>query len=262
MRADVLLKEAQARYLAALETKTLGKSFRIFGEIDSTNAYLFSRGAEAENMTCAALRQSAGRGRLGRSWASEGGGLYFSFCVKAETRDMLLLLPLAAACAVLDAFLDFGIEGAGVKWPNDILIGDKKLVGILCQSRAGFAVAGIGVNIAQTKADFDRAALPNAASLAMQGYDPDRWALCARIVTHAEKRIALVRDGESEKLLELYRTQCISLGRSLIAERADGEIRGVGADIDEKGRLVLETDAGRIAVDSGEVKVRGENGYI
>lgn len=262
MRADVLLKEAESRYLRALDTQALGREMRIFDEVDSTNAYLLSLGADAENLCCAALRQSAGRGRLGRSWASGGGGLYFSFCVKAETPDLLLLLPLAAACAVLDAFREAGIEGAGVKWPNDILIEEKKLVGILCQSRGAYAVTGIGVNIAQSAADFASAELPNAASLAMFGHAPDRWALCARIVTHAERRIVLVREGKTDALLSDYRACCVSLGRRLIAVKADGEIRGVGADVDEKGRLVLETEDGRIAVDSGEVKLRGEHGYV
>ena len=261
MRAEVLLKDIEARYFAALETQALGRRFQVFEKLGSTNAHLLSLGEEARDTACAALRQSEGRGRLGRSWASGGGGLYFSFCTKAEGRA-LPLLPLAAGCAVLDAFREAGIEGAGIKWPNDILIGDKKLVGILCQSRGDIAVTGIGVNIAQSGSDFASAGLPGAASLAMFGYAPDRWTLCARIVTHAERRIALLKEGKTDELLAFFRKNCVSIGRRLIAAGAQGEIHGVGADIDEEGRLVLETENGRIAVDSGEVRLRGENGYI
>ena len=263
MRTEILLEEAQTRYFAALETETLGQKFSIFPEIDSTNAYLLSLPEkDAENRLCVSLVQTAGRGRLGRSWASEGGGLYFSFCVRAQTQEMLLLLPLAAANAVCDAFAEAGIADAGIKWPNDIILSGKKLVGILCQSRGTRAVAGIGVNISQSAEDFARADLPNAASLAMLGYFPDRWALCARIASHAERYVAQILHGQEEALLASYRARCISIGRELIATSAKGEIRGVGADIDEKGRLILETGKGRVAVDSGEVKLRAANGYI
>lgn len=262
MPDPVFLESARAQYTGALETRKLGKCFVLLDEVDSTNAYI-RRAADAQaaqGLAVAALRQSAGRGRLGRSWASNGGGLYFSFAVQTPP-EMLPRLPLAAALAVLMAFDELGVPDAWIKWPNDILASEKKLVGILCQCWGERAAVGIGVNIGQSEQDFAAAGLPNAASLAMLGIAAEPWRLMARILTHAERCIALARE-DIAALLNTYRSRCISLGRALVASGAQGEIHGVGVDIDEEGRLILKTAQGLKAVASGEVKLRGADGYI
>ena len=262
MPDHIFLEAAHVQYSAALETQTLGRRFVLLDEVDSTNAYIHREpeNTAAQGLAVAALRQSAGRGRLGRSWASDGGGLYFSFAVLIPP-EQLARLPLAAALAVLSAFDELGVGGAGIKWPNDILVSGKKLVGILCQSWGERAAVGIGINISQSTQDFAEAGLPNAASLAMLGINAAPWRLMARVLTHAERCICLARE-DMAALMDAYRARCLSLGRELVASCAQGEIHGVGADIDEEGRLVLKTPQGLQAVSSGEVKIRGTAGYI
>ncbi len=262
MPDPIFLESAYAQYTAALETQKLGRRFVLLDEVDSTNAYI-RRAADdqaVQGLAVAALRQSAGRGRLGRSWASDGGGLYFSFAALTPPA-MLPRLPLAAAVAVIMAFDELGVCGACIKWPNDILVSGKKLVGILCQSWGERVAAGIGVNIAQHARDFAAAGLPNAASLAMLGIEADPWRLMARILTYAERCMALAQK-DMTAFLDAYRRRCVSLGRALVASGARGELHGVGVDIDEEGRLLLQTPEGLIAVSSGEVKLRGTAGYI
>ena len=261
--SDHVLLTAREAYAAALESNTLGQNFILLDETDSTNTRI--RELESDDLAAhtavSALRQTAGRGRLGRSWESEGGGLYLSFGVVTDPQNFAKL-PLMAAGAVIAALDEAGIRDAGIKWPNDIIASNKKICGILCQAWGRRAAVGIGVNISQTADEFARADLPNAASLAMLGYTVDRWTLAARILTHADRIWAKIESGAFSQVLDDYRRRCISIGRDLIAIAPDREIHGVGTDVDEEGRLVLKTADGFYHVESGEVKLRSTHGYI
>ena len=126
--------------------------------VDSTNEYLKRRGALLPDGTVVvADHQTAGKGRLGRSWQdAPGQSLLASWLLKSLQGDALLLLPLAAGMAVLDALDSLGAQGAALKWPNDIVAQRdgrcRKLAGILCEHRVGqqsFSVCGIGGNLLQ-----------------------------------------------------------------------------------------------------------------
>lgn len=249
-------------YFSVLDTKTLGQNFLLLEETDSTNACIKrTQLEEAQGLAVAALRQSAGRGRLGRVWESEGDGLYLSFAVITAAEN-LTKLPLATAVAAAKALEDAGINGAGIKWPNDILISDKKIAGILCQAWGNKAAVGIGVNIGQSAGFFENMGLPNGASLAMLGYKTDMWMLAGRIITNAERCISLIESGNYDFLLKKYRRLCLSLGSKVEAIGVAETVRGIATDVDESGRLVIDTPKGRISVDSGEVKLRTPQGYI
>jgi BirA family biotin operon repressor/biotin-[acetyl-CoA-carboxylase] ligase len=207
---------------------------------DSTNErarVLAARGAPHGTLVTAA-EQSAGRGRQGRTWsAPPGRALLCSLVV----RDPLRLLPLAAGVAVAE------LAGADalLKWPNDVLIGGLKVAGILVEGRPqeGWAVLGIGVNVALREADFPRELRGRATSL---GLEPDQLEpTLERLLEHLEVWLA----AEPRVVLEAVRARDALRGRSV--RWAGGA--GQGAGIDGDGRLVVETAAGPVALDSGEV---------
>ena len=135
-----------------------------FEQVDSTNlvaAPLASWHAVRANT------QTAGRGRFQRSWVSDRGGLWLSAVVPAGERQARELLPLASGLAVIEALREFGIDGIRLRWPNDIMIGERKLAGLLVDSfDPTRAVVGIGVNISNQPAVHDSTLTSTAVRLA------------------------------------------------------------------------------------------------
>lgn len=179
--------------------------------VDSTNEYLKRQGALLPDGTVVvADHQTAGKGRLGRSWQdAPGQSLLASWLLKSLQGDALLLLPLAAGMAVLDALDSLGVQGANLKWPNDIVAQRdgrcRKLAGILCEHRVGqqsFAVCGIGVNLLQPQEVFDGRGLPDAGSvLGVLGAPLKREELLRAIGQSLQKRRAQAA-AEPQALLQ------------------------------------------------------------
>jgi BirA family transcriptional regulator, biotin operon repressor / biotin---[acetyl-CoA-carboxylase] ligase len=183
--------------------------------------------------------QTAGRGRQGRTWsAPPGRALLLSLVI----RDPVRLLPLAAAVAVAEVA---GPEAA-IKWPNDVLLAGGKVAGILAEARPqeGWAVLGIGLNVAVRPEDLPAPVRGTAATL---GLGPgDLEAVLDRLLHALERTLAL----EPVALLDAWRARDALLGR----EVAWAGGRGRAAGIDGEGRLVVERpDGGRTALDAGEV---------
>jgi BirA family biotin operon repressor/biotin-[acetyl-CoA-carboxylase] ligase len=185
-----------------------------------------------------AAHQSAGRGRQGRTWsAPPGRSLLFSVVI----RDPPRLLPLAAGVAVAEVV---GPE-AVVKWPNDVLVGNLKLAGILVEGRpaAGWAVLGIGLNVALRPEDLPVELAGRAGTMGLEpdAIEPTLTALLASLERwlRAEAADVLAAVRERDALLERR------------VRWAGGEGRGAGIDGD--GRLVVETPEGRVALNAGEV---------
>jgi len=186
--------------------------------------------------------QSAGRGRQGRTWsAPPGRALLMSLVLRAPER----MLPLAAAVAVAEA----AGPGAAIKWPNDVLLDGRKLAGILAEARPqeGWAVLGIGVNVAVRPDDLPAELRETAATLGLEPRDVD--AVLARLLEALERALAL----ETPALLDAWRVRDALRGREIAW--ADGHGRAAGIDGD--GRLVVELPGGgRTALESGEVHLR------
>lgn len=120
---------------------------RFFGKIPSTQTYahdLIARRGAGDHMAIVAAAQSAGRGRYRRTWVSHHGNLYVSFIFSCPNRDARLSYQVAVAVA--ESLLSFGAP-AQIKWPNDIMVGGKKISGILIEYSGDFVIVGIGVNI-------------------------------------------------------------------------------------------------------------------
>ncbi len=235
----------------------------------STNADLLARASRdaglAEGHVLVAEEQTAGRGRLGRSWSSEpGASLTFSVllrpaAVPPERRGWLpLLAGIAAASAVRTVA---GIEAA-LKWPNDVLVGERKLAGILTeQSPDGSAVViGTGLNVA-TPADalpVSAAGLP-ATSLLVEGAAVSRETLLLALLGQLEGWYRAFRadpDPVRSGVIGAYRPLCATLGRAVRVEMPSGHVvTGMASDIDSDGRLLITGGPGDspVAVSAGDV---------
>ncbi len=223
----------------------------------STNADLLARAADPdspEGLVLIAEEQTAGRGRLGRSWSSvPGGSLTFSVllrpaAVPAARRGWLTLL---AGVAVASAVRSVAGVDAMLKWPNDVLAGDRKLAGILAeQSPDGSAVViGTGLNVAAAPGAIPVSATGLAAtSLRAEGATASRADLLLGVLTELERWYVAFRadpDPGRSGLLGAYRALCETLGRTVRVERpAGGALAGVARDVDAEGRLLVADSLG------------------
>jgi BirA family biotin operon repressor/biotin-[acetyl-CoA-carboxylase] ligase len=205
--------------------------------------------------------QTAGRGRLDRTWETPpGSALTFSAVVDPGLPDAEWpLLPLAAAVAVADALRRCTGVDARLKWPNDVLVGDPageglrdgKVAGILLErvttaDGRPLAVIGIGINVAMRP---DQLPVPTATSLHLSGANVDRSAILGAVLHALSVEVAGLA-SERAWLLERYRTACTTLGQEVRVDLPNGEaVTGVADAIDEHGRLVV---AGR-AIGAGDV---------
>jgi BirA family transcriptional regulator, biotin operon repressor / biotin---[acetyl-CoA-carboxylase] ligase len=215
-------------------------------ETDSTNdraRALAVRGAPHGTLVTAGA-QTAGRGRQGRTWTAPAGR---ALLMSLVLRGWPPLLPLAAAIAVAD------VAGAGaggaeitIKWPNDVLLGRGKLAGILVEARPqdGWAVLGIGMNVAVRRDDLPEELRECAAVLALEptAIEPTLAALLDAL----DARLAL----EPPALLDAFRARDALLGRRVRWQRGEGTAAGV----DAAGRLLVDRPGGeQVALDAGEV---------
>lgn len=236
-------------------------------ETPSTNDWLKARRELPHGTWCATDRQTAGRGRRGRTWdAPDGKTLALSVLLHGGARPTLPLVCAMAAAETLTALTDFPFAW---KWPNDIICDNRKVCGILCESVAEGdridVIAGLGINLTQTKEELERAGLPYAGSVEMltgKPLSPQRVAeaLIARLTTYAER---LDAEGLAP-FLPAYADGCITLGRRVRVQNADGAtlLTGVAESIDDGGALMVRTEDGTLTrCDAGEVSVRGLYGY-
>lgn len=231
----------------------------------STNADLMAAAVAGapDRTVLVAEHQEAGRGRLARSWVSPpGSGLTVSvlFRPAGVSPSRYSWLPLLAGLAVLDTVRAFTDVPAGLKWPNDLLVGrePRKVAGILAEvadpSRPA-VVVGIGLNVDSAPPD-----QPGATSLAAEaGRGIDRAAVLTELLTRLAEREAAWRDGRGDpeltRLRADYRAGCLSLGSPVRVELPGGaSVSGIAEDVDGDGRLLLLDATGhRRAVAAGDV---------
>ena len=208
--------------------------------VDSTNlrARELALAGAPHGTTVTAAEQTAGRGRQGRTWTAPAGR---ALLVSVLLRDPPKLLPLVAAVAVAETV---GAE-AQIKWPNDVLLGGRKVAGILVEGRPqeGWAVAGIGLNVALRDEDLPQELRGRATGMGLEPRDVEP--VLARLLTRLDAR---VRD-DGGALLEAWRARDALLGREISWSAGSGVAEGV----DEGGRLLVRTGDGVIALDAGEV---------
>jgi BirA family transcriptional regulator, biotin operon repressor / biotin---[acetyl-CoA-carboxylase] ligase len=240
----------------------LWRRIEVVGETGSTNADLaaMARDGAEEGLVLVAEAQTAGRGRLDRGWtAPPRSGLTFSVLLRPVVPAAGLgWLPLLAGVAVAGALRGFAeVEGvsrgrmrdAALKWPNDVLIGERKLGGILAERAGGAVVIGIGLNVSLRA---DELPAPNATSLALEGAPADRDPILRAVLRELAARYAEL--SNTEALRKAYVSMCATLGRPVRVERPDGSVlTGEARDVDEGGRLVVAAADGEHPLSAGDV---------
>lgn len=231
-------------------------------EIDSTNAEalrLIASGRVAPFLVLAE-RQSAGRGRRGRVWSSPfAQNLYYSLVLRVEGgMRQLEGLSLVVGLAVRQTLLTLGVPGAGLKWPNDVLVDNRKVAGILLElvgdpADVCHVVLGIGINVNMREADIDQA----WTSLRLQsGQLVDRNHLAALLGDNLRKYLARHhQDGFSAFQVE-WEAAHLWQGRSVSLIAGSTHIDGVVLGIDHQGALRLEVDGVEKSFSGGELSLR------
>ena len=234
--------------------------------VDSTNrlaAELARKGA-AEGTAVVAEQQSAGRGRLGRSWVSPAGvNLYLSVVLRPVLPPTEVpRLTLVAAVALAEAVGDTVDLPPEIKWPNDLLIGGRKVAGILTEleaeaDRVRFVVLGIGVNLNARAADFPPELRRKASSLLLaSGRRVDRAAFAGRLLTRLDRAYDRLMTRGFAALRPDYERFHVLPGRRVVVE-GNPRVEGVVLGIDDDGALRIETAEGVVRVVAGEVTLRG-----
>jgi BirA family biotin operon repressor/biotin-[acetyl-CoA-carboxylase] ligase len=249
---------------AAPETTARLESVEILLDIDSTNNHLRTlalQGAPAGSV-CLAERQHAGRGRRGRDWVSPfAANLYFSLLWRISAGAMALGgLSLVTGIAVVRSLRCFGIEAAGLKWPNDILVNNAKLAGILIdivgESTGPCAVViGIGVNVCMPQtAGIDQPWTDLGALAGRTTVSRNRLAAC--LLDNLLPAIAQFETQGLQPFMEEWQRYDVVHGRTVDLHLPNEIISGVACGIDAGGALLVETETGRRRFTSGEVSVR------
>ena len=253
--------------LAGVDTDLLpGVSVEVLDQAPSTNAAVAARARDGagEGLVLVTEHQTAGRGRLDRVWLTPPrSGLTFSVLLRPSvpTRSWPWL-PLLTGHAVAKVLRARGFE-AGVKWPNDVLIGERKVAGILVERletpTGAAAVVGIGLNVGLTAEELP---VGTATSLALEadaagGAVPDRTELLLELVAGLREAYDAWQAGgdlAALRLAESYTDACVTVGRQVRVDLPSGEVlTGTATGIDPSGRLLVTGPAGETAVGAGDV---------
>lgn len=244
-----------------LHTRFVGKKAYYFDSIPSTIDVAFSLGLEGtpEGTVVVAETQTKGRGRLGRGWCSpKYKGLYVSVILRPpippNATPVLTLLTAVALCEAIQAVC--GLDEARIKWPNDILMRNRKLGGILTELNAEmdathFAVVSFGLNV-----NTDKKLLPEGATSLREHKKEEvsRVALLQEILRRIEAGYSRLKEDGAAAIIEKWRAYNVTLGRRVRVSCEHRHLEGEAVDIDSDGGLVLRLDSGlRQKVMSGDV---------
>ncbi|KQW45251.1 biotin--acetyl-CoA-carboxylase ligase [Nocardioides sp. Root1257] len=253
-----------ARRLASLAPAL---DVEVLEEATSTNAVAAdrARAGAAEGHVVVAEQQTAGRGRLDRTWHTPPrAALLFSVVLRPTVAAAdWPWLPLLTGLSVSRALQGLGYD-AGVKWPNDVLVAgadgeSRKLVGILVERvetpDGPAAVVGVGINVSLTAAELP---VPTATSLAIEsGTEPDRTAVLATVLSTLVEAYDAWQAGGAEshrRLAASYAAACVTVGRDVRVEMPSGKpLLGRATGVDRGGRLLVDGPDGQTAVGAGDV---------
>jgi BirA family biotin operon repressor/biotin-[acetyl-CoA-carboxylase] ligase len=236
-------------------------SVRVLDSVASTNAEVatMARAGAESGTVLVAESQTAGRGRLDRTWTAPArSGLTFSVLLRPGevAAGSWGWFPLLAGVAVAGALGPLAELDVRLKWPNDVLVGDRKLAGVLAERVEDALVLGIGINVSLRP---DELPVPTATSLHIEG---------STVVDRVPVLLAVLRsmgrlygefadasgDADASGLRSSYRGLCSTLGMTVRAELPGGRVvDGTATDVDESGRLVVRTSGGIEPIGAGDV---------
>jgi BirA family biotin operon repressor/biotin-[acetyl-CoA-carboxylase] ligase len=246
-----------------LRTKHLGHKIYCFVTIDSTNSYAKSLAHQgiAEGALVIAEKQTEGRGRLGRTWTSEGGkNLTFSLLLRPTIQPGSIgILSLAAGVAVTQTIREVSGLAAECKWPNDVLVDGRKVCGILSEGifhreQLVAVVMGIGLNVNQTS--FAEDLFEKATSIHVEtGRDWDRIELLASVLGQLDQLYERVCTEHPRHILDLWQQSSRMIGQQITVSQHGRMIAGTAKSLDDDGGLILQSNGDEIKVVAGDVTV-------
>jgi BirA family biotin operon repressor/biotin-[acetyl-CoA-carboxylase] ligase len=236
-------------------TRVIGRDIHVFQETSSTNDVVdrLARDGVAQGAVVFAESQTKGRGRLGRKWISPAGkGLWFSILLRPELRPQdATQLTIIAATALARAFREYELTPR-IKWPNDILIGERKLAGVLTElaaeiDRIRYVILGIGINVNTIASDFPPEVRAVATSLRIEtGVEVRRAELAASILRELDFDYDRLCQGEFASIADEWGRQSATLGQRVTIRVGDRTVHGHAEALDDSGALLLRTAHGHL----------------
>lgn len=237
-------------------TKVIGRDIRVFEQTTSTNDVIekLARDGVKEGVVVFAESQTKGRGRLGRVWASPvRKGLWFSILLRPDLRPQeTTQITVAAATAVWRAIHEVTGLTPEIKWPNDILIGGKKVVGILTElsaevDRVKHITLGVGVDVNLAASEFPPELRKVATSLRVECGKPTvRAELATAILQELDFDYGRICAGKFPALADEWEDHCATIGKQVVVGIGERKIRGRAESLDDDGALLLRTEHGRL----------------
>ena len=252
-----------------LNTTILASAVEHLNTVDSTNEYLKRIGDKSLDGTVViSEEQTKGKGRLGRQWYSAPGeGIWMSILLKPQIAPYKApFITLVAGVSIVKVLRNMGVP-VEIKWPNDVILNGKKICGVLTElsteiERINFVVVGIGMNVKQL--EFDGELESKGTSLHKEGYKLSRLEIVKKVLLefeHLYKQYTLHEN--KDEVLELFRKYSNVINREVYLVKGDKKELVTCIDINENGNLIVKDELNNTKeVMSGEVSVRGVNGYI
>lgn len=256
-----------------LKTRFIGRNFVHLDTIDSTNneAKKLAIDGSPEGTLVISEEQTMGRGRLGRNWISpKHKGIWMSLILRPEINPIQVSkITQVAAAAVCMALIEMGIRTL-IKWPNDIVLNDKKVCGILTEmsgelNRVNYVIVGIGINANIDKDEFPEDLKPIASSLKIEiGNYIKRKELVRRILNNFEELYEeLINEETIKKSIEICKDNSALIGKEIKIIEKGKETRARALSLNEDGKLIVQYKDGKVdELISGEISVRGLYGYV
>ncbi len=238
------------------KTKIIGRDIQVFEQTTSTNDVMekLARDGVKEGVVIFAETQTKGRGRLGRKWISpERKGLWFSVLLRPDLRPQeATQLTVASATALRRAIQSGTGLKPEIKWPNDILIGGKKVAGILTElsaevDRVRHIILGIGVDVNLDAGELPVELRKTATSLKIEtGEMISRAQLAVEILRELDFDYARICGGEFPAVADEWESGCVTIGKNVTVHIGDRKIRGRAESLDDDGALLLRTEHGHL----------------
>ncbi|HED54530.1 MAG TPA: biotin--[acetyl-CoA-carboxylase] ligase [Phycisphaerales bacterium] len=218
----------------------------VLAETASTQDAALEFDREKQGIVCITGRQTGGRGRLGRVWADDY-GLGVSMTLGLRLEPFEPHLPLSVGIAVAEALSGLGLDGnLGVRWPNDVVDREtgRKIAGILIERTAAYSLVGIGINIHQQPADWERAGIPNAISLAQFGVYADRLDVIGQVLGCLDERLA----EPADRVIDDWMRLDTLVGTEQTFMHNGGRISGVVVTVHPTSELIVRTKNGVVSL--------------
>lgn len=247
-----------------LRSNSMGRSIVYKESIDSTNAAAFKLAlGDAPEGTCVvAETQSAGKGRLQRKWHSPYAKNVYMSVVLRPTLHPSRVYPLTfiSSLAVYDVLADLGVTPR-LKWPNDVLVGTKKICGTLIElsteaDSVRFVIVGIGFNVNMTKAEMDPEIKDKATSLLMETKNSfERARICGMLLGALERYYEILKTDGVDEICRLWEERAQTKGTYMEITQMNNVYKGISRGIDRDGAILLEEDGRITRVIAGDVSV-------